>query len=70
MKTTNGTNWSLIFRKGADANPWFSFGAFNRLSLVDSDTAWVGGTNGLTAFTVNGGSVWSREASTHICRTL
>ena len=63
LKTTDGTNWSLIFRKGTDADPWQSFGPFNRLSLVDSNTAWVGGTNGLTALTGNGGYSWSREAA-------
>lgn len=63
LKTTDGTNWSLIFRKGADTDPWQSFAPFNRLSLVDSNTAWVGGSNGLTAFTANGGSSWSREAA-------
>jgi hypothetical protein len=63
MKTTNGTSWNLIFRKGADANRWLDFSPFNRLSLVDSNTAWAGGINGMTAFTVNGGSTWSREAA-------
>ena len=63
LKTTNGASWNLIFRKGDDADPWIRFSPFYRLSLVDSNTAWVGGGSGMTAFTGNGGSSWSREAA-------
>jgi photosystem II stability/assembly factor-like uncharacterized protein len=63
IKTIDGTNWALIFRKGSDADPFASMGEFGRLSVVDADYAWVGSINGFTAFSINGGSAWSREAS-------
>jgi photosystem II stability/assembly factor-like uncharacterized protein len=63
LKTTNGATWNLMFRKGDDANVWNRFGAFNRLSVVDSNHAWAGGAFGLTAYTVNGGSSWARETT-------
>jgi hypothetical protein len=70
IKTTDGANWNLIFRKGADEDPFVSMAEFSRLSVVDVNNAWAGGINGFTAFSTNGGGSWSRDANACTPSTL
>lgn len=63
LKTLDGANWSLMFRKGDDTDPWQRFWEFGRLSVLDSNNAWAAGAFGLTALTTDGGATWSHEGT-------
>jgi photosystem II stability/assembly factor-like uncharacterized protein len=65
LKTLDGSTWSLVFRKGSDADPWVSFSSssFVSLSVVDANTAWTAGLWGGTAYTADGGTTWRKDAS-------